>query len=90
MYSYVERQRQWDTWGPGIGIHNLAVKKRDGKKAKSDPKPVKVATAFWVKVKEKITDMNDDPAIREKVESELKPNDKAIQADTPASDWWTW
>ena len=59
-------------------------------KPQQHPQPVKVATAFWSKVKEKVTEMMSDRAIREKVESELKPNDKAIQTDTPASDWWTW
>ena len=64
--------------------------KRDGLVEDSDPQPIKVATVFWSKVKEKGVELMEDPEIRDKVESELKPNDKASQADTPASNWWTW
>lgn len=63
---------------------------RDGVVEDSDPKQIKVATAFWSKVKDKIAEMMNDPGIREKVETELKSDNKAIQTDTPVSDWWTW
>ena len=52
--------------------------------------PLRWQLFFWYKVKEKVVELMEDPEIRDKVESELNSNDKVIQADTPASDWWTW